>query len=86
MLAMPRYVVEEFHCTPDGGTWCLTRDTKLQRTYVRHEASDAAGQTVTYKDVADFVLEIADKPQYHELMQLLDVKLAHDVTRHSGVH
>jgi hypothetical protein len=87
-MMAPRYIVEALHWTSDGATWCLTRDTKLRRTYVRHEASDAAGQTVTYKDIADFLLEVGDDPQYHDLVRQIDMKAAEadSLSRFGGMH
>lgn len=62
----------DIYTSANGDTWRLIRDPASGRAFVRHEANQASGGTVTDTDVDVFLHRAGSGPEFTALRRLLD--------------
>jgi hypothetical protein len=66
------HTIEDIYRSSNGDRWRLIRDTAPGRVFVRHEANQASGGSVTDMDVDDFLSVGGSGPEHTALRRLLD--------------
>lgn len=63
-------VVRELYRSSNGDQWCLVREPRSGRVFIKHEPNLASGGDTSLIEIAEFLTR-DHGPQQHELLRLI---------------
>lgn len=60
----------ELSSSSNGDRWCLVREPRSARVFVRHQANGMSGTDVSLMEIADFLTQ-GNGPEQMELLRLI---------------